>query len=211
MKRNNRDDFSAKVKNTLAKRVGYRCSNPNCKTTTIGPGYYDDQIVSIGVAAHIAAAAEGGPRYDKTMTKEERESASNGIWLCQNCSKMIDSDAEKYSVELLKKWKEAAEQGQKIKLSAESEPKEKMVYRFEIGCKNLFEKCEFAEIKDEIIIILSYYFRLKRVSKENGKIVVESGFETLVEKECCLDKLFQICIKRGLLDVEISEKKTNER
>lgn len=36
------------------------------------------------------------------MTHEERKSINNGIWLCQTCSKIIDSDELKYTVEKLK-------------------------------------------------------------------------------------------------------------
>lgn len=32
-----RDDFNPEVKDVLAKRVGARCSNPNCRQTTSGP------------------------------------------------------------------------------------------------------------------------------------------------------------------------------
>jgi hypothetical protein len=33
----NRDDFNLKTKDTLAKRVGMRCSNPDCRQPTSGP------------------------------------------------------------------------------------------------------------------------------------------------------------------------------
>ena len=68
------------------------------------------QIELDGVAAHITAASEGGPRYDENMTAQERKSFENGIWLCQSCSKLIDSDVKRYSIEKLKKWKELSEQ-----------------------------------------------------------------------------------------------------
>ena len=32
-----RDDFSPSIKDILAKRVGYRCSNPKCQVLTSGP------------------------------------------------------------------------------------------------------------------------------------------------------------------------------
>lgn len=32
----NRDDFKAKTIDIMAKRVGYRCSNPNCRKLTCG-------------------------------------------------------------------------------------------------------------------------------------------------------------------------------
>ena len=105
-----RDDFSAATKNLLAKRVGYRCSNIHCGRLTVGAGLAEDKAVSIGVAAHIKAAAPGGPRYDPHMHTEERKASSNGIWLCQSCSKLIDSDPEKYTTDVLYDWKYRSEQ-----------------------------------------------------------------------------------------------------
>jgi hypothetical protein len=61
------------------------------------------------VAAHITAAAVGGPRYDQKLLLDERRSPSNGIWLCQSCSKLVDNDELKYPVTLLRAWKENAE------------------------------------------------------------------------------------------------------
>lgn len=104
-----RDDFSAATKELLAKRVCYRCSNPDCRKPTIGPGLEGEKTVNIGVAAHIKAAALGGKRYDLFMSAEARRHADNGIWLCQSCSKLIDSDAKRFTVELLHQWKETAE------------------------------------------------------------------------------------------------------
>lgn len=105
----NRDDFSQQVKDTLAKRAGYHCSNPDCRKPTIGAQEGGSKSINIGIAAHITAAAPGGPRYNSSMTPEERSSIDNGIWLCSNCSIMIDRDEHKYTVELLKNWKKDAE------------------------------------------------------------------------------------------------------
>lgn len=104
----NRDDFKAPVIRTIAQRAGYRCSNQDCLRPTIGPDGADDSA-SIGVAAHITAAAEGGPRYDPTLTPEERAAAENGIWLCQTCSRLVDVDVISHSIDQLKEWKTLAE------------------------------------------------------------------------------------------------------
>jgi hypothetical protein len=77
-----RDDFSLDIKDLLAKRVGMRCSNPNCRRVTSGPQEDPRKSINIGVAAHITAAAPKGPRFDKNLTAEERRSPDNGIWLC---------------------------------------------------------------------------------------------------------------------------------
>lgn len=110
MKRNNRDDFSAQIKEILAKRVGFRCSNPVCRKLTSGPNTDPQKATNIGVAAHICAAAPGGARYDASMSSDKRCSIQNGIWLCQNCAKMVDNDSGKYTVSLLLEWKSSAEQ-----------------------------------------------------------------------------------------------------
>lgn len=103
-----RDDFSQSVKNQLREMCGGICSNPDCKAYTFGPtrekrsGYSN-----IGVAAHIAAAAPGpgARRYNTDMTADERSAAANGIWLCQSCSKLIDTDEVRFTAERLYEWK----------------------------------------------------------------------------------------------------------
>ncbi|MEM7373908.1 MAG: ATP-binding protein [Bacteroidota bacterium] len=105
----NRDNFTRKTKIALAKSVGYLCSNPECRASTTGPHTEDDKSVSIGEAAHITAASPDGPRYDASLTSEERRSGENGIWLCATCATIIDKDETRYPVELLKEWKVQAE------------------------------------------------------------------------------------------------------
>jgi hypothetical protein len=103
-----RDDFSAKTIRLLQGQVGYCCSNPDCRRVTIGPAVEQERTVNIGVAAHITAASEGGPRYDGSLASPARKSAGNGIWLCQVCAKLIDSDPARYTVDLLHGWKREA-------------------------------------------------------------------------------------------------------
>lgn len=104
-----RDDFSKSSLDTLAKRVGVRCSNPSCRKLTTGPRTDSQCIVNIGVGAHITAAAPGGPRYNPSLMPEQRQSPENGIWLCQNCAKLIDNDPIRYPGEVLRDWKAQAE------------------------------------------------------------------------------------------------------
>ena len=102
------DDFSEAVKRVLASRVGNQCSNPECRALTSGPQEDPAKAVNVGVAAHITAASPGGPRYDPELLPEERSGPGNGIWLCQNHAKLIDNDAARYTVDVLKKCKEDA-------------------------------------------------------------------------------------------------------
>lgn len=103
-----RDDFKAAVVRELAARAGNRCSNPSCLRPTNGPDGALG-VASIGVAAHVSAAAAGGPRFDHRLSPIERSDASNGIWLCQTCSRLVDTDVASHPVSVLEDWKKLAE------------------------------------------------------------------------------------------------------
>jgi hypothetical protein len=111
-----RDEFNKAVKHTLAQRAGSACSRPFCRAATMGPQSDPSRVINVGVAAHITAAARGGPRFDSSISEKDRRSASNGIWLCQNCAKLIDSDPEAYPAELLRQWKALSEQDARNRL-----------------------------------------------------------------------------------------------
>jgi hypothetical protein len=105
-----RDDFSEKTKQLLAKRVAWKCSFPGCNIPTIGPGLKDSSsIVNLGEAAHICAASANGPRYEPSMTYEQRISIDNAIWMCRHHARLIDADFINYSAATLRQWKENAE------------------------------------------------------------------------------------------------------
>lgn len=105
-----RDDFTQKTKEVMAHRVGYRCSKPDCGIPTRGAASDDEGTINVGFAAHITAASPDGPRYDPTLTSEQRKHHSNGIWLCGTHAKLVDSDEEHFTVEELLSWKRIAEQ-----------------------------------------------------------------------------------------------------
>jgi hypothetical protein len=107
-KSNNRDDFTQATKNRLAKQARYHCSNPSCRKLTSAPTSDGLKEMNIGVAAHICAAAPGvgARRYRADMTPEQRKSHENGIWLCQDCAKAIDSDDSIFTEAFLHTWKQ---------------------------------------------------------------------------------------------------------
>lgn len=75
-----RDEFPAPIRSALALRAAYRCSI--CEAPTVGPSDKSTAAVSnIGTAAHICAASEGGPRYDRTMTSEARGRSTTAFGL----------------------------------------------------------------------------------------------------------------------------------
>ncbi len=106
-----RQDFTERAKEELARRAGYKCSMPTCRAPTGGPSESSASgTSSVGVAAHISAASPGGPRYDPSQSPEQREARDNGIWMCQTHAKGIDDDPGRYTTELLLAWRETAEE-----------------------------------------------------------------------------------------------------
>jgi hypothetical protein len=105
----NRDDFKPATRLQIAKRAGWLCSFPTCRTPTVGATSDGEGVIDIGTAAHICAAAPGGPRYDEKQSPEERSSAKNGIWMCRDHGKAIDSADSEFTVERLLEWKKQAE------------------------------------------------------------------------------------------------------
>ncbi len=120
-----RDDFALPVKEVLAKRVAYRCSNQSCRQVTSGPQKDPTKTINIGVAAHITAASPGGARFDPSMTSDQRQAAENGIWLCQSCAKLVDNDPMRYGVTTLRQWKTDAETTAAHELESRSNSVEK--------------------------------------------------------------------------------------
>lgn len=104
-----RADFGRATKAILAARVGYRCSNPGCRARTSGPQAHPAKAVNVGVGAHITAASPGGPRYESTLAVAQRIEPANGIWLCQNCAKLVDNDPAQFTADVLRAWKATAE------------------------------------------------------------------------------------------------------
>lgn len=144
-----RDDFTVKTKEIMAKRVGYRCSNPNCRCLTVGPQQNKEKTLTIGVAAHIKAAAPGGPRYDEYQTPVERISIENGIWLCGSHAKLIDNDELRYTVDILNQWKELSERAALLEI----EEKDNKVLKSDIEIiKNFAVAFDRPAFKDPIII-----------------------------------------------------------
>ncbi len=104
-----RDDFDERIKRAIAARAANICSNPRCRALTSGPRVDPTKSLNLGVAAHITAASPDGPRYNPLQSPEARRNAENGIWLCQNCAKLVDNDVARYPEAVLRVWKSEAE------------------------------------------------------------------------------------------------------
>ncbi len=101
-------------------RVAYICSNPDCGASTAGPNSETTKTLLLGVAAHITAASPGGARYNPLLTEAQRRHADNGVWLCQNCGKLVDNDENTFPEKLLRSWKRNAEAAAFLKIGKTS-------------------------------------------------------------------------------------------
>lgn len=82
---------------------GNVCASPECNNLLI-----NDNVV-MGEICHIEAAEQDGPRFNKKSNDDYRKSFENLILFCPNCHTRVDSDERKYTVALLRSWKEEHE------------------------------------------------------------------------------------------------------
>lgn len=117
MAKSNREDFSIPIITALAKRAGMHCCFPNCPKITIGPSDESPSATSnTGMACHIYSASPNPPAR-RIYTGSDRSilsDISNGIWMCSYHGDIIDKDEVRFTVDMLKKWKEAGENAARI-------------------------------------------------------------------------------------------------
>lgn len=108
----NRDEFSRAVKEAIGRRASYVCSNPGCRALTIAPADADaSKVLYLGKAAHICAAADGGPRHESSMTPDQRSAIENAIFLCASCADLVDRNGgADFPVATLREWKRQHEE-----------------------------------------------------------------------------------------------------
>lgn len=104
-KDSNRDEFTPATRRAIERQARGHCSYPLCRRLTSGATSDGVGEINIGIASHICAAAPEGPRYDEEMTRDQRRSADNGIWLCDVHARAVDSKDSKFTVEELREWK----------------------------------------------------------------------------------------------------------
>lgn len=101
--------YSDRTLKLLWGRAAGRCAMPECRIELFAEATEYDPIVVIGEVAHVAGAADDGPRGEPTLTTAQRNDYDNLILLCQNCHARIDGQTGSYSVAKLKDIKQAHE------------------------------------------------------------------------------------------------------
>jgi hypothetical protein len=109
-----RENFSKETIHNLAERAGNVCSFPGCRAPTSGPSEESPtKTARTGVAAHICAASQGkGARRRLDISSFDKKllsNYSNGIWMCGKHATLIDTDEVRFTVDMLRRWRELAE------------------------------------------------------------------------------------------------------
>jgi nucleoside phosphorylase len=140
------------------------CAFPNCPVRLID----DETKVNLGEMCHISAASPNGPRYDESLTDEERNSDENLIIFCATHHSLIDKSPESYTIEKLKE----------IKFKHEAKVSTFMKNNFEIGDKEATtlakqideESIDFAivtALPKELEAVLHYFPELTEDKEKN--------------------------------------------
>jgi len=100
-------DKARQYTTTTVKRLhllsGNQCAMPGCTRLLIA----SDGETVISKICHIEAASADGPRYNPSMTDDDRRHFNNLILLCDEHHSVVDNKANEaiYPVSLLKEWK----------------------------------------------------------------------------------------------------------
>lgn len=94
---------------------GHHCAFPGCTAAIVE--FTQTGPVILGQIAHIEGSSDSGPRPNPSLSDSARDSYANLIVLCAHHHTLIDKIDSAYPVEILKSWKQAAEQATAEKLS----------------------------------------------------------------------------------------------
>ena len=105
----NRKNIKNADKALLWARSGGVCCFPDCSVVCVEEANEGDPAAVIGQIAHIEAYSNKGPRANRSLSNEERNSYANLILLCPTHHRQVDAQENTYSDETLKGWKSERE------------------------------------------------------------------------------------------------------
>lgn len=99
MSRQSSSGPSSKVRLQLFTYSSNQCAFPDCEAPVF------EEATNVGEVCHIHANNPGGPRYDETMSAEERNAIENLVLLCRKHHKIVDDNPDKYDADWLRSIK----------------------------------------------------------------------------------------------------------
>lgn len=89
------------TKRKLLAASGNQCAHPDCSELMFDL----DHETILGKVCHIKGSRPTSARYDKDQSDDDRHSFNNLIALCGKHHDLIDDNEERYTVEILRRWK----------------------------------------------------------------------------------------------------------
>jgi hypothetical protein len=123
------------IKRLFAKS-GNQCAMPRC-TAPIIVG-----AIPVGQICHIRARSKKGPRYDATMTADERNAYANLMLLCRTCHRLVDADEATYTPELLTEIKEIHERSADCEITPKVAREAELLFATLITSKTAYAKAQ---------------------------------------------------------------------
>ena len=102
---------------------------------------------NFGEVCHIIGSSKDGPRGSE-KSADLRIDYSNLMLLCQRCHKEIDDNPDKYTVELLRQWKEEHEKKIEIQTSYSDDIYKSTVVLFTVKIKDRFTRINRAAYRN---------------------------------------------------------------
>jgi len=84
-----------------------RCAFPGCDNPIVADATDADEAAVVGHIAHIVASSVRGPRGDPAFPQEDLDREPNLVLLCAHHHALVDAQHSTYTVEDLRRWKEA--------------------------------------------------------------------------------------------------------
>ena len=129
------------VLRALFAHSGNQCAFPDCNAPI-----FEDNNQLTGECCHIEAYSQKGPRYNPTLSDEKCNEYENLILLCSRHHKIIDGDAQTYSVDVLRTMKFRHE---KKFLATSLKLNEFMIFQLRDSIKQFWDNINLIHINDD--------------------------------------------------------------
>lgn len=181
----------------LWSRSGNRCAFSDCRKelsidSTASPGSFP-----VGVQAHIVGKSESAARGKSDLSKSERNSYFNLILLCPDHHTVIDKDPDAYTVERLHYIKDSHELWVRERLGPSEDPSD-LIYASLID--HAVEACQLERWNywaSHASSPSSFWEKEApdRLHDFRARIIAAVWPGALLELECSLDKLSELCFQ----------------
>lgn len=181
----------------LWSRSGNRCAFASCRTELTIDSPASPGSFPLGEQAHIVGEAEAGPRGNSDLPINERNSYFNLILLCPNHHTVIDKDADAYTVKGLHEIKETHELWVRETLGPPENPSD-LIYASLID--HAVEACQLERWNAwaSLASSTSSFWEGEapdRLHDFRARIMAAIWPGALLELECSLDRLSEVCFK----------------